>query len=362
MEWKEESNDTLEQVLDHFAGLSTAALARVCAVIREVDARQSWMADGARNLTDWAAARLRIRHNSASQLVRVALRLGDLPVLSERFANGDLSIDQVDALSRMATPETEDGLIAEALGWSQAALDRVARKRRHVELDRAESDRYLYRQWNLDESALRFRGKLGGHAGRVFDAAIDAGVDAAGPNADTGLFDPAPIRAADALVDLAGGAGVATHLTVFIDDDGAELDNTAPLGSQAVRQLACDAAVRPVVTNDGQPVGVGRKSRQVPEWLKELVHFRDGSRCQHPGCRNTRWLQIHHIRHWADGGPTDLDNLILLCGAHHRFLHRHNWHVTRTKDGWVFRKADWMPFPRPRVPTDTRLLELVRSP
>ncbi len=348
MERNAETNDTIEQVLDHFAGLSAAALARVCGLIREVDARQSWMADGARNLTDWTAAKLRFRHDSAARLVRVAIRLGDLPVLSDLFSNGDLSFDQVDAISLMATAETETVLIDEALSMSQAALERVARKRGTRDLDRTEHERYLYRQWNLDESALRFRGKLGGQAGRVFDAAIDAGVDATGPNGDTGLFDPAPIRAADALVDLAGGAGVDTNLTVFVEEDSVELDNTALIGVEAARLLACDATIRPVLTNDGEPVGVGRKSRKIPEWLRDLVYFRDGSKCQHPGCRNTRWLQIHHIQHWADGGRTDLGNLILLCGSHHRFLHRSGWHISKSHGRWVFRRADWTPFPGPR--------------
>ncbi len=104
------------------------ALAHVCQLIVEVDVRQSWMTDGARSLVDWVAVRLRIRHATAAQLVSVARRLQDLPVLSARFASGDLSLDQTDAISKMATADTEPGLIEEALGLSNTVLDRKARR------------------------------------------------------------------------------------------------------------------------------------------------------------------------------------------------------------------------------------------
>ncbi len=82
MGWGESSNDRVDEALAHFHGLASAGLAHVCQLIVEVDARQSWMTDGARGLVDWVAARLRLRHATAGQLVLVAQRLTDLPVLS----------------------------------------------------------------------------------------------------------------------------------------------------------------------------------------------------------------------------------------------------------------------------------------
>ncbi len=72
----------------HFYGLASVGLAHVCQLIVEVDVRQTWMTDGARSLTDWVAVRLRVRPATAGQLVGVARRLTDLPVLSARFASG----------------------------------------------------------------------------------------------------------------------------------------------------------------------------------------------------------------------------------------------------------------------------------
>jgi hypothetical protein len=376
MDWREASNDQIDRALDRFAGLSSAGLARVCDLIGEVDVRQSWMADGARSLTDWVAARLRVRHSSAAQLVVVARRLVDLPVLRERFSAGELSLDQVDAISRVATPDTEADLIDKALGMSAAALDRLARRHRGVTEEDARSTwerRQLVRQWNLDESELRFSGRLPGVEGRIFDQAIDTRVDQMGPDAETGMFDLYQHRAADALVELAATADTGetnpAEIVIFADlealtttDQGtAHLDNTAPIANTTAQRLGCDGTIQTIIKNGNQVIGVGRRTRRIPGWLHRLVTERDNRTCQHPGCRNTRWLQIHHIVPWAVGGRTDLDNLILLCGAHHRFVHEHNWHITGPPDQRVFRRPDWTPHPQVRPPITGRLAELVRT-
>jgi hypothetical protein len=112
-----------------------------------------------------------------------------------------------------------------------------------------------------------------------------------------------------------GSQGTPSQVTVFTDlealttDDAghAELDNTAPITNKTAQRLACDAVIEPVLRTGGEVVGVGRRSRNISGWLRRLVHQRDGGQCQHPGCRNTRWLQVHHSVAWAQGGPTDLD-------------------------------------------------------
>jgi hypothetical protein len=376
MEREKASGDEIEVALDQFSGLASAGWARVCELIREVDVRQSWMADGARSLTDWVAARLRVRHRTASQLVGVARRLTYLPVLASRFESGELSLDQVDAISQIATPESETEVIAETAGLSNAALDRRARRHQGVPKEEAQSvweRRRLVRQWNLDESELRFRGRLPAAEGRVFDDAIDSRVEGMGVNPETGLFDQLVTRSADALVELAatagGDGGSPTQMTVFADlaaltstdRGGAELDNTVLISNATAQRLACDAVVETVITRGGQPIGIGRRSRKIPGWLRRLVYQRDGARCQHPGCGHTRWLQVHHIVPWVDGGPTDLDNLILLCGVHHRWVHEHRWHITGPPGARVFRRPDWTPYPNPRPRLDRRLVDLVAS-
>ena len=119
-----------------------------------------------------------------------------------------------------------------------------------------------------------------------------------------------------------------------------------------------DAVVEWVITQNGKPIGIRRRSRKIPGWLRRLVYHRDGSRCQHPGCNNTRWLQVHHIIAWGDAGPTNLDNLILLCGVHHRWVHERDWHITGPPEARVFRRPEWTPHPQPRRPLHPRLAHL----
>jgi hypothetical protein len=97
----------------------------------------------------------------------------------------------------------------------------------------------------------------------------------------------------------------------------AMLDFGGQLTPQALRMLACDAAVVPIVMNGaGQPLDVGRATRVIPDGLRRAVTARDRG-CAHPGCdRPPSWTEIHHILEWEHGGPTRLDNLVMLCRTH----------------------------------------------
>jgi Domain of unknown function (DUF222)/HNH endonuclease len=192
--------------------------------------------------------------------------------------------------------------------------------------------------------------------------------------------------------------GVRPQLTVIVDLDsltsgpgglGGELGWAGPLDPQACRRLACDAAVtRVLVTrqptghgaddrtgeqrapgpDDGadqglgarlqaamallppvlggapsQPLDVGRTSRVVTPSQRHALAVRHGS-CVFPGCqRPLGWCDAHHLRHWLDGGPTDLANLVLLCRAHHRAVHEGGWQLARGPDG----RLTATPPPRP---------------
>ncbi|MBL4797915.1 MAG: HNH endonuclease [Oleispira sp.] len=112
--------------------------------------------------------------------------------------------------------------------------------------------------------------------------------------------------------------------------DGANHQDTnsdANLGGRwllpdAARRLACDAGLL-VVREDsaGNVLDIGRRSRIIPIAMSRALAIRDGG-CQFPGCCENRYVEGHHIKHWADGGETKLDNLVTLCRYHHRELHR----------------------------------------
>ncbi len=117
----------------------------------------------------------------------------------------------------------------------------------------------------------------------------------------------------------------------------------------AVRRLACDAGIIPVVMGaQGAVLDIGRRNRNIPTAIRKALVVRDGG-CAFPGCgRPDSWCDAHHIHHWADGGPTSLDNLVLLCSTHHHVIHDENWTIEwalpvdqRTVGsgggGWAFR-------------------------
>ena len=110
-------------------------------------------------------------------------------------------------------------------------------------------------------------------------------------------------------------------------------DDRRCLAPHVARQLACDASRRTVLENErGEVLNIGRRSRIVPWHIAHALRIRDGG-CRFPGCNQHRWTDAHHIRHWADGGETSLENLVTLCRYHHRELHRGEYRIERGAGG-----------------------------
>ena len=145
-----------------------------------------------------------------------------------------------------------------------------------------------------------------------------AGASAARPHRDRHLV----------LVHVRGdGEGPAAHL------------HLGPGLPDAIRRhLTCDGRAKAVVEASGAVVSVGRAQRIVPERTRIAVEERDGA-CRVPGCERSRWLQVHHVLHWEDGGATDTDNLVALCSRHHRLHHLGRLRISGhadDPDGMVF--------------------------
>jgi hypothetical protein len=151
---------------------------------------------------------------------------------------------------------------------------------------------------------------------------------------------------------------VVVHLD--IERDRAALHLGSLLSDDERRLLLCDATCEVWLQRHGQPIGVGRTTRQISRRLRRALEHRDRC-CVVPGCGATRGLHAHHIRHWEDGGPTDLDNLVLLCPYHHRLYHRGGITITGPAHRLVVTDAAGKPLdgqslarppttPRPDVP------------
>ena len=114
-----------------------------------------------------------------------------------------------------------------------------------------------------------------------------------------------------------------------------ELPDGNVLTGEAVRRLACEAAITRVITGPGsQPLDVGRAQRTATAAQRRALRIRDGDQCLFPGCdRPGAWAQAHHVNWWSRGGRTDIDEMVLLCKRHHTSVHEGGWHIRITAPG-----------------------------
>ncbi|MBM4483841.1 DUF222 domain-containing protein [Rhodococcus hoagii] len=142
---------------------------------------------------------------------------------------------------------------------------------------------------------------------------------------------------------------------LFGDKDIARMPHMGPLSIATARRLACDCHLTPIVMDDGVPLNLGRTSRTVSKKQRRALIARDHG-CAFPGCgAPPAHCEGHHVKHWADGGPTDLDNLVLLCRYHHQLLHHSHWGVRIGADRhpWFTPPSTVDPFKKP-VPAHNR--------
>ena len=227
-------------------------------------------------------------------------------------------------------------------------------------------ERWLSIQYTLDGIRAQMTSELPGAEMALVESEIRARADRIPVNPETGIFDPYPQRMADGLVELATTTGDEnpsgpTQIVVHADLEAltedptttgvAEIQGGPVIANETARRLSCDPIVECAVYDHEKVLGIGRRSRLIPGWLRRQLWHRDGG-CVWPGCPETHFVHAHHKQHWADCGPTDLCNLILLCGYHHRFLHEHGWRVEDDPEGRpIFRRQDGRSTRRPDPPS-----------
>ena len=339
-----DSGEVIE-ALDRAAAVMAAASAEVLRMVTEVDRRGLCRRDGATSVTSWLAGRYRLAWGTAREWVRVAHALDGLPRIAEAYASGRLSWDQLRPLTRFATPETDEYWAGRAPGLGPWTLLReAARHDRQVRArtEEARRRRSLTFSWARDLPLVYLEAALPAEEGAAVQGALERRAE------EVVLADrpdsPGEARLADALVELVTGghrteadpATLVVHAgaDVLVRKEPAEgpllaeTEDGRGLPAEAVRRLACDGRIEWVLEQDGRPVGIGRRGRAVPGQLLRVLRHRDGGACRFPGCGRKRWLHAHHLVHWGDGGATNLDNLVLLCHAHHRLIHEGGWRTS----------------------------------
>ena len=332
-------------------------------VIAAHDRTESWKEDGATSMTAWLTAQLGVAHGTASQMVTVGSALEELPTIAKAFGEGRLSWDQTRSLARFATPDTDEPLSEEAQVLTASQVHTLARRRR-VPAETDQTKRSVRTWWDRDRQWFHLHGRLPGADGALVEKALERAEAKVPRSAHNQVFEPIDMRLADALVDIASirlgsdpdpdRASLVVHVdldTLVAGRGVAEVETGPTITAETARRLACDARLQTVLDGpNGLPVGIGRTSRTIPAWLNRLIRRRDKG-CRFPGCERTRWVHAHHLVHWSNGGPTDLDNLVTLCGYHHRLVHDGGWKIEGSPNGdLIFIRPDGRPF-QPRPPT-----------
>jgi hypothetical protein len=193
---------------------------------------------------------------------------------------------------------------------------------------------------------VRVSGFLPDVDGETVIKAIEQLADDVPKDPETGLWPRLDERCADALVDLAAGflaaeqpihgdrRMIVAHVDLSAEpgaDTHPECESGMTLSNETLQRLMCDAVIESAYEMDGKTIGTGKKHRTPPQWMRrQLVHRDEG--CRFNGCVRTRMLHSHHIKHWP-GGPTQPDNLVMLCRYHHRLVHEGGWTVRGDPEG-----------------------------
>jgi hypothetical protein len=315
--------------------LEGAVRGQLLGFIVEYDRRETYRYDGASSMEEWLCYRLGIDKRRAADMVAVAHALQDLPILATAFESGLVSWDKLLVAIELAGIDGDAEAAATARECSLPALKLMVRRTRRVARAAAEAHHRArsLRWWWEAEDSVRLWGRLPADQGSVVIKTLGRIAAAIGA-------DPDPDKAT---VVVHVDAGV-----VAGEDGAAEIEDGPQIAAAMARKLACGARLQVVSHGpDGEIVGVGRMRRTPSPWLRRHVKHRDRC-CVFPGCSRTLFLRPHHIDFWGRGGPTDADNLVMLCSAHHALVHEGEWSIAGRPSGRLrFVKPDGTEFASP---------------
>jgi hypothetical protein len=358
-------------------------------MIAEFDRRKGWSDAMTHSCAHWLNWQCGIALGAAREKVRVARALEQLPLIGAAMGRGELSYAKVRELTRIATEATEGVLLSVALHGTASHVEKLVRQYRRV-LEVEELSREARQQagrsvsYSFDEDgSVILKARLPAEAGmlvlkameaalpdlplpmddcvdpvdvgRSRDTDVSAGTSSAGSLAKVSKA----ARRADALAliaesFLAHGAesmsgGDRLQIVVHVDHetlrDGlagrSEFEDGPGVPAGTSQRLSCDCSYVKITEDEhGEPLNVGRKTRSIPPALRRALKSRDKG-CVFPGCTHEKYVDGHHVQHWAQGGETKLGNLVSLCRFHHRLVHEGGVRIERLDDGaWRFIQPD----------------------
>lgn len=355
--------DQLATEICTLAGHINAANHRFLELIAEFDRRNGWSDGGTQSCAHWLNFKCGIAMGAAREKVRVARALEKLPKVSAAMASGKLSYSKAREITRIGNEHNEDVLLSIAEHGTAAHVERLVRAYRHCQEaeqlsrdQRQQQNRRVSFRYDDDGSLIltcHLPAEAGARVMRALDVAIESlpVYDRDVPAGTSPQVVPYSQRRADALDAIAESFlahevlespgtdrhEIVVHVAAETLRGGAagccEIEHGTSIAAETARRLSCDASLFAVIEDaDGEPLNVGRKTRNISAPLRRLLKARDKG-CRFPGCSNARYLDAHHIKHWANGGETRPSNLVSLCRFHHRAVHEGGFDVQVLDDG-----------------------------
>lgn len=345
---RELTTERLEAEITTLAAHIAAATCRWLELVEEFDARKGYEKWECISTAHWLNWHCSLDLRAAKEKVRVARALPDLPVIRAAFSKGELSYSKVRAITRVATRENEEDLVMYAGSTTASQLERIVgsmRRAEGVQGNGAAVERYC--TWRTEEDgSVVLTAKLPAEDAAVVLNALNKAQDEMRSQAREqrqvsgaeGCSAEHPSTQADALVAIAETAlaqevqPANERYQVVLHVEASELGNDSgvaaaesgfSLDAKTARRIACDASIVTQIEKEGEVLSVGRKTRVIPTSMRRALRARDRG-CRFPGCTATRFVDQHHIQHWAHGGETALSNLVQLCRRHHRACHEHD--------------------------------------
>lgn len=368
-----QSIQSLAKEIQVLAGRINAANHRFLMLIAEFDRRNGWVDDRMQSCAHWLNWKCGVALGAAREKVRVARALESLPKVSAAMSTGRLSYSKAREITRVGHEHNEDYLLSIAEHGTAAHVERLVRAYRRCQ-DAEELSREQRQQRDRrvtfhhdDDGSLILTCRLTAEVGALVMKALDICIESVPAYADDPALAnrqmlPFSVRRADALARVAESflahdvlASPGTDRQQIIVHVAAEtlrsrtagcceLEEGPSIPAETARRFSCDASIVALVEGaDGEPLNVGRRTRTISAPLRRLLTARDKG-CRFPGCANSRYIDMHHIRHWVNGGETKPSNLVSLCRFHHRALHEGGFDVRILDDGaFRFVRPDGQP-------------------
>jgi hypothetical protein len=336
----DERLEVLFEELSELAGQRNAIDGRIVEIAAEIEHDGIWGATGARSVAALVAWKIGSSSANAHTIMAIARRTAEFPRCVQALREGRLSVDQVGVIAERASDGSDEHYASLAEVASVSQLRTAIKLEPRPDTSRPDPEPSVTKSSTDDGQFTTYKITLPKLDAAKFDAALQSHKDALIAEWKRDHDDerrcpnrpplPNNCDAFMSLVEAGWDADVARrphgqHTTVVahvnMTDRVAEL-HLGPLLTEAERQyLTCDATSEVWFERHGQVIGSGRTTRTINRRLRRALEHRHPT-CAVPGCGATRGLHAHHIRHWEDGGLTELDNLVLVCPYHHRLHHR----------------------------------------